>query len=180
MFFSLKTCKVLYSTSVLFNFFVKSIFAKISSFENNHLAWYFLTIINSSGKIDFFRSIRAAFQIVTSRCKYYRMVRWSHLEWEDVSIKTTSEKKSSEIYHYNHLFFRFVDNFYVSKIFIATRSGLTRWRTYTKNEDEDETNDFEMLYPNSIDEEWYRRAVEENYNSEDTFIYSVPFEISGT
>ncbi|XP_045479597.1 voltage-dependent calcium channel subunit alpha-2/delta-3-like [Harmonia axyridis] len=73
----------------------------------------------------------------------------------------------------------FVDNFYVSKIFIATRSGLTRWRTYTKNEDEDETNDFELLYPNSIDEEWYRRAVEENYKNEEMFIYSVPFEISG-
>ncbi|KAL3266744.1 hypothetical protein HHI36_010905 [Cryptolaemus montrouzieri] len=73
----------------------------------------------------------------------------------------------------------FIDRYFVSKIFIATRSGLTRWRTFMKNEDEDETNDFELLYPNSIDEDWYRRAVEENYDNENMFIYSVPFEISG-
>ncbi|KAK9873044.1 hypothetical protein WA026_020780 [Henosepilachna vigintioctopunctata] len=73
----------------------------------------------------------------------------------------------------------FIDRYYVSKIFIATRSGLTRWRTFKKNEDEDETNDFEQIYPNSIEEDWYKRAVEDNYEKENMFIYSVPFEISG-
>lgn len=31
----------------------------------------------------------------------------------------------------------------------------------------------------SIDETWYKRAVEEYVNQKDTFIYSVPFEIIG-
>lgn len=73
----------------------------------------------------------------------------------------------------------FIDKYYVNKVFIATRSGLTRWRTYKKNDDLDETNDFELTNMDTIDEHWYRRAVEENFDNENMFIYSVPFEISG-
>lgn len=70
---------------------------------------------------------------------------------------------------------------------MATHSGLTRWRTFKPQTFEDVVDDDEgkgkkeVFWGNkSIDEDWYKRVVQENVNrNEDNFIYSVPFEISG-
>ncbi|KAJ9588740.1 hypothetical protein L9F63_017975, partial [Diploptera punctata] len=56
----------------------------------------------------------------------------------------------------------------VTLAFLATHSGLTRWRG---TEDDLEKSEFKKSNTRAIDEVWYQRAVE----SKDTFIYSVPF-----
>lgn len=69
----------------------------------------------------------------------------------------------------------------MNKVFIATQSGLTRWRSYNHSDFFEEDKDsFEIRNNKAIDEDWYRRAVEENYKNDDIYIYSVPFQISGT
>ncbi|CAH0560861.1 unnamed protein product [Brassicogethes aeneus] len=74
----------------------------------------------------------------------------------------------------------FIKKYFVNKIFLSTHSGLTRWRTFNVTfVDEDDRDSFETRNSRSIDEDWYRRSVEENYKDERRFIYSVPFEISG-
>lgn len=75
-------------------------------------------------------------------------------------------------------YFSFNEKYFVHKIFIATQSGLTRWRTF-ENVSEEDLDSFETRNNRAIDEDWYRRAVEENYKDESFYIYSVPFETSG-
>jgi hypothetical protein len=69
---------------------------------------------------------------------------------------------------------------------MATHSGLTRWKVLKPprfDADEEESKGKKEVFRGnrSIDEDWYKRVVEENLNSrdEEMFIYSVPFEISG-
>nr|XP_022903680.1 voltage-dependent calcium channel subunit alpha-2/delta-3-like isoform X2 [Onthophagus taurus] len=65
----------------------------------------------------------------------------------------------------------------VTVAFLATHSGLTRWKNIAaKNEDE---NHFSKTHNKTVDEMWYKRTVEENYNDTDTdsFIFSTPLDI---
>lgn len=74
---------------------------------------------------------------------------------------------------------RFVEPYYVHKIFMSTNSGLTRWKTFNTAVYQNVYGEQEPANDRSTDEDWYQRSVEENYKNEDMFIYSVPFEISG-
>ncbi|KAK4887644.1 hypothetical protein RN001_003915 [Aquatica leii] len=55
--------------------------------------------------------------------------------------------------------------------FLATHSGLTRWRSIYEHEPE-----FIKTNNKAIDEVWYKRSVAYNYASPKTFIYSVPLD----
>ncbi|GJQ65543.1 hypothetical protein Trydic_g7644 [Trypoxylus dichotomus] len=72
--------------------------------------------------------------------------------------------------HYN-----VYDFLYKSAIvaFISTHSGMTRWQYLTK--DEDIIRNFEWTNSRSVDELWYKRTVEENYEFPNvTYIFSIP------
>ncbi|XP_026684087.1 voltage-dependent calcium channel subunit alpha-2/delta-3-like isoform X1 [Diaphorina citri] len=73
----------------------------------------------------------------------------------------------------------FVARFGLTIVFIATRSGLTRW----KENDAlklNESPSFGETNNRAIDEVWYRRAVEQHYVDENSFVFSVPFEAYGS
>ncbi|CAH1173790.1 unnamed protein product [Phaedon cochleariae] len=76
---------------------------------------------------------------------------------------------------------KYISDYQVHQVFMATYSGLTRWRMFEDQESihEEEVDSFEKWNNKAIDEDWYRRAVELNFENEDMFIYSVPFETSG-
>ncbi|XP_066154542.1 voltage-dependent calcium channel subunit alpha-2/delta-3-like isoform X2 [Euwallacea fornicatus] len=74
---------------------------------------------------------------------------------------------------------KFVDAYYMHKIFLSTNSGLTRWKTFNRDIYQNIYDEAEPASNRSIDEDWYQRSVEENLKNEDMFIFSVPFEISG-
>ncbi|CAG9864364.1 unnamed protein product [Phyllotreta striolata] len=76
---------------------------------------------------------------------------------------------------------KFIVAYQVHKVFLATYSGLTRWRDFEdiSSVREDVEDSFEKRNDRAIDEDWYRRAVELNFEDESKFIYSVPFETSG-
>ncbi|XP_028129613.2 voltage-dependent calcium channel subunit alpha-2/delta-3-like [Diabrotica virgifera virgifera] len=76
---------------------------------------------------------------------------------------------------------QFVIDYQVHKVFLATYSGLTRWRNFEdiNNIREEDEDSFEKRNNRAIDEDWYRRAVELNFGDESMFIYSVPWETSG-
>ncbi|KAL4120998.1 hypothetical protein QTP88_013588 [Uroleucon formosanum] len=86
----------------------------------------------------------------------------------------TEKKKKTE----------FEKRFGVTLAFVATHSGLTRWMDY---EDKPKTplnsNNYEKQQPHFIDENvysieevWYRRAVEYNMVNDESYVYSVPFD----
>lgn len=79
----------------------------------------------------------------------------------------------------NENIFRFIEPYYVHKIFLSTSSGLTRWKRFNTAVYQNIYGEAEAANDRSIDEDWYQRSVEENLKNEDMFIYSVPFEISG-
>ncbi|KAF2904367.1 hypothetical protein ILUMI_01825 [Ignelater luminosus] len=56
-------------------------------------------------------------------------------------------------------------------VFMATHTGLTRWKSYVFNDTEPE---FIRTNNKAIDEIWYKRSIEYNYDSPRSFIYSVP------
>ncbi|KAI4463039.1 voltage-dependent calcium channel subunit alpha-2/delta-related [Holotrichia oblita] len=57
--------------------------------------------------------------------------------------------------------------------FISTHSGMTRWQYVTK--DPDIKRDFSSTNSRSVDEIWYKRAVEENYeNPNVTYTFAIP------
>nr|XP_023014189.1 voltage-dependent calcium channel subunit alpha-2/delta-3-like [Leptinotarsa decemlineata] len=76
---------------------------------------------------------------------------------------------------------KYILDYQVHKVFLATYSGLTRWRNFVDKDHIQETDkdSFAKMNNRAIDEDWYRRAVELNFENEDIFIYSVPFETSG-
>ncbi|XP_076250895.1 voltage-dependent calcium channel subunit alpha-2/delta-3-like [Rhynchophorus ferrugineus] len=74
---------------------------------------------------------------------------------------------------------KFVEPYYVHKIFVSTNSGLTRWKIFNSDIYQSTYDQTEESYGRGIDEDWYQRSVEENFIDEDMFIFSVPFEISG-
>ncbi|XP_025423406.1 voltage-dependent calcium channel subunit alpha-2/delta-3 isoform X3 [Sipha flava] len=81
----------------------------------------------------------------------------------------------------------FEKRFGVTLAFVATHSGLTRWMDYDNYEDktkipsdsdDSEKNKKHFIDENvySIEEVWYRRAVEYNMVNDESYVYSVPFE----
>lgn len=66
----------------------------------------------------------------------------------------------------------FIEKFHVRTSFISTHSGLLRYRIFDKKIRGDK---FADSMKRSIDEVWYRRAVEFNRKAPDSFVYSVPF-----
>ncbi|KAF0760776.1 voltage-dependent calcium channel subunit alpha-2/delta-3 isoform X3, partial [Aphis craccivora] len=86
----------------------------------------------------------------------------------------TDKKKKTE----------FEKRFGVTLAFVATHSGLTRWMDYedkpktSYNSDNHENQQPHFIDENvySIEEVWYRRAVEYNMVNDESYVYSVPFE----
>ncbi|XP_060849849.1 voltage-dependent calcium channel subunit alpha-2/delta-3 isoform X2 [Rhopalosiphum padi] len=78
----------------------------------------------------------------------------------------------------------FEKRFGVTLAFVATHSGLTRWMDYEDkpktpyNPDNHENQQPHFIEENvySIEEVWYRRAVEYNMVNDESYVYSVPFE----
>ncbi|XP_025833604.1 voltage-dependent calcium channel subunit alpha-2/delta-3-like [Agrilus planipennis] len=66
-------------------------------------------------------------------------------------------------------------NHSITVIFLATHSGLTRWK-----EIKPDYPPFHKIHNKAIDEVWYKRAVDYYYVGGPNFVYSVPFESLGS
>ncbi|XP_055843710.1 voltage-dependent calcium channel subunit alpha-2/delta-3 isoform X3 [Episyrphus balteatus] len=76
----------------------------------------------------------------------------------------------------------FKQRFGITVAFLATHSGLTRWQEFHSNIAE-EAHSGERFGENNrraIDEVWYKRAVEQHFVREESFVYSVPFDSGET
>ncbi|XP_050423837.1 voltage-dependent calcium channel subunit alpha-2/delta-3 isoform X2 [Adelges cooleyi] len=82
------------------------------------------------------------------------------------SKNDTEKKKKNE----------FEKRFGVTLAFVATHSGLTRWMGYEQKPKSPQPK-FIQENVHSIEEVWYRRAVEYNSVYDESYVYSVPFEI---
>lgn len=69
----------------------------------------------------------------------------------------------------------FQQRFGVTIAFVATHSGLTRWQELPGEETGGQVR-FGDIHNRAIDEIWYKRAVEQHYVDEESFVYSVPFD----
>ncbi|KAG5309152.1 CA2D3 protein, partial [Pseudoatta argentina] len=76
---------------------------------------------------------------------------------------------------------QFKQRFGVVLAFMATHNGLTRWQDFLRLDENMSLseNHFSKLYPRAIDEVWYKRAVEQYYINEDSFVFSVPLKDEG-
>ncbi|EEB14544.1 conserved hypothetical protein [Pediculus humanus corporis] len=70
----------------------------------------------------------------------------------------------------------FKKKFGITVVFLATRSGLTRWKNFETSDKKDHLP-FGDIYNKAIDEIWYKRAVEQYYINNSSFVYSVPFDV---
>lgn len=68
--------------------------------------------------------------------------------------------------------FNFIDKFQVKTSFISTHSGLLRYKIIDKKIRGD---NFANKMKKSIEEVWYKHAVEFNKDEPESFVYSVPF-----
>ncbi|BES90285.1 Calcium channel [Nesidiocoris tenuis] len=64
--------------------------------------------------------------------------------------------------------------FGVTSTFIATRSGLLRWQDHTSSPPSDPI--FADKNRKTLDEVWYRRAVDQHQIEPESFVFSVPFD----
>ncbi|XP_021942456.1 voltage-dependent calcium channel subunit alpha-2/delta-3 isoform X2 [Zootermopsis nevadensis] len=69
----------------------------------------------------------------------------------------------------------FQQRFGVTIAFVATHSGLTRWQEFPGEENRGQPR-FGDVHNRALDEIWYKRAVEQHYVDEESFVYSVPFD----
>ncbi|VVC44398.1 Hypothetical protein CINCED_3A000365 [Cinara cedri] len=69
--------------------------------------------------------------------------------------------------------------FGVMLTFIATRSGLLRWRDHGTNTNRGSEPHFSETNKKAIDEVWYKRAIDQHNIEPESFVFSVPFN-SGT
>ncbi|XP_046661084.1 voltage-dependent calcium channel subunit alpha-2/delta-3 isoform X3 [Homalodisca vitripennis] len=72
----------------------------------------------------------------------------------------------------------FKQRFGLTLVFLATRSGLTRWQDFPDSSGRDDSSNaphFKDIHNKAIDEVWYKRAVEQNFDDPERFVYSVPF-----
>ncbi|XP_037866881.2 voltage-dependent calcium channel subunit alpha-2/delta-3 isoform X1 [Bombyx mori] len=84
--------------------------------------------------------------------------------WFNKSIlDSASDEKASE----------FIQRFGYIVAFLSTHSGLTRWQTHPPREQDNVRAEFGKQWPRSIDEVWYRRAVEQHYVDPLSYVYSV-------
>ncbi|CAB3241021.1 unnamed protein product, partial [Arctia plantaginis] len=84
--------------------------------------------------------------------------------WFNKSISdSASEDKATE----------FIQRFGYIVAFLSTHSGLTRWQTHPPREHDSDKPEFAKQWPRSIDEVWYRRAVEQHYVDPLSYVYSV-------
>ncbi|XP_059050902.1 voltage-dependent calcium channel subunit alpha-2/delta-3 isoform X1 [Achroia grisella] len=67
----------------------------------------------------------------------------------------------------------FIQRFGYIVAFLSTHSGLTRWQMHPPKEHDNEKPEFGKQWPKSIDEVWYRRAVEQHYVDPLSYVYSV-------
>uniref|UniRef100_A0A1I8NBR2 VWFA domain-containing protein n=2 Tax=Musca domestica TaxID=7370 RepID=A0A1I8NBR2_MUSDO len=65
--------------------------------------------------------------------------------------------------------------FVVTTSFVATRSGLLRWIDHIKPADDSPDPHFSEENARAMDMSWYKRAVDQHYVEQDSFVYSVPF-----
>ncbi|XP_017051187.1 voltage-dependent calcium channel subunit alpha-2/delta-3 isoform X6 [Drosophila ficusphila] len=72
----------------------------------------------------------------------------------------------------------FKQRFGVTVAFLATHSGLTRWHEFHSNaaEESGAGETFSQNNTRAIDEIWYKRAVDQHFVREESFVYSVPFD----
>lgn len=61
--------------------------------------------------------------------------------------------------------------FGITRAFLATHSGLTRWMDFSSDSDDD----FIATNSRSVDEIWYKRAVEQHFVEPQSFVFSVPY-----
>lgn len=63
-------------------------------------------------------------------------------------------------------------------VFVATRSGLTRWADLLSEDELSNRTEphFIQLHNRATDEIWYKRAVDHYMNSNQSFVFSVPFD----
>lgn len=66
----------------------------------------------------------------------------------------------------------FIEKFSIKTSFLATHSGLFRYKIFDKKVNGDK---FADKMKRSIDEVWYKHAVEFNKDESQSFVYSVPF-----
>ncbi|XP_055909802.1 voltage-dependent calcium channel subunit alpha-2/delta-3 isoform X2 [Eupeodes corollae] len=95
-------------------------------------------------------------------------------EWfsKNTSFNSKDDTKGNE----------FKQRFGITVAFLATHSGLTRWQEFHSNITE-EAHSGERFGDNNrraIDEVWYKRAVEQHFIREESFVYSVPFDSGET
>ncbi|KAH8402487.1 hypothetical protein KR009_012344 [Drosophila setifemur] len=109
-----------------------------------------------------------------------RVTRWfsNDTNWNSKDDKGTSA--SSPIAVLMGLLPRneFKQRFGVTMAFLATHSGLTRWHEFHSNAAEESGfgKKFSQNHTRAIDEIWYKRAVDQHFVREESFVYSVPFD----
>lgn len=74
---------------------------------------------------------------------------------------------------------KFKHTFPPIRTFLATHSGLTRWNDIDSDVKTENLSHFSKTNNKAIDETWYKRAAEENFD-QDVFVYSVPFDATDT
>ncbi|XP_061394784.1 voltage-dependent calcium channel subunit alpha-2/delta-3 [Musca vetustissima] len=76
----------------------------------------------------------------------------------------------------------FKTRFGINVAFLATHSGLTRWQEFHSNiaEEVGPGEKFSETNNKAIDEIWYKRAVDQHFVREESFVYSVPFDAGET
>ncbi|XP_013110373.1 voltage-dependent calcium channel subunit alpha-2/delta-3 isoform X4 [Stomoxys calcitrans] len=76
----------------------------------------------------------------------------------------------------------FKQRFGINVAFLATHSGLTRWQEFHSNmaEEQGAGDKFSETNNKAIDEVWYKRAVDQHFVREESFVYSVPFDAGET
>ncbi|XP_023291633.1 voltage-dependent calcium channel subunit alpha-2/delta-3 isoform X2 [Lucilia cuprina] len=76
----------------------------------------------------------------------------------------------------------FKQRFGITVAFLATHSGLTRWQEFHSNMAEElgAGESFSEHNNKAIDEIWYKRAVDQHFVREESFVYSVPFDAGET
>ncbi|XP_060654964.1 LOW QUALITY PROTEIN: voltage-dependent calcium channel subunit alpha-2/delta-3 [Drosophila nasuta] len=72
----------------------------------------------------------------------------------------------------------FKQRFGINVVFLATQSGLTRWHEIHTNaaEQPGAGESFSQQHKRAIDEIWYKRAVDQYFVHQESFVYSVPFD----
>lgn len=86
-------------------------------------------------------------------------------------FNTNNNKKSKD---------KNIEKFKIKSSFIATHSGLLRFKIHEDNERENKikSDKFGRKFKRTIDTDWYKHTVEFNRKEPKSFVYSLPFESS--